>query len=55
MSASITSPLSLILAHASDLGPLIASVSPLYHESLQVAARPCWAEILPNIISVICA
>ena len=40
MSASIASPLSLVLAHASDLSPLTASVSPLCHESLQVAARP---------------
>ena len=53
MSASITSPLSLILAHASDLSPLIASVSPLYHESLQVAARPCWELALPDVISSI--
>lgn len=52
VSASITPPFSLIRAHAPDLHPLTASVSPLYHESLQVAARPCWMEVFPSVISV---
>ena len=42
---------SLLRAHAPDLGPLTASVLPLYPESLQVAARPCWKEALPGVIS----
>ncbi len=42
VSPSVTPALSLIRAHAPDLNPLTASVLPLYHESLQVAARPCW-------------
>jgi len=51
--ASITSPFSLILAHAPDLNHLTVSVLALYHESLQVAAHPCWKWVFPNIIFAI--
>ncbi len=51
VSPGITPALSLIRAHAPDLSPLTASVLPLYHESLQVAARPCWMQALPSVIS----
>ena len=50
-SASITSPFSLVLAHAPDLNPPIASVLPLNPESLQFSARPCWNYPLPSVIS----
>ncbi len=51
VSASITPPLSLLRAHAPDLNPLTALVLPLYRESLQVAARPCWKEVFPSVMS----
>ena len=51
VSASITPPFSLLRAHAPDLNPLTALVLPLYPESLQVAARPCWKEVFPSVIS----
>ena len=51
MSAGITPPFSLIRAHAPDLNPLTALVLPLNRESLQVAARPCWKEVFPSVIS----
>jgi hypothetical protein len=51
VSPGITPALSLIRAHAPDLNPLTASVLPLYPESLQVAARPCWKQALPSVIS----
>jgi hypothetical protein len=51
VSPGITPALSLLRAHAPDLNPLTASVLPLYHESLQVAARPCWKQALPSVIS----
>ena len=51
MSPGVTPALSLIWAHAPDLIPLTASVLPLYHESLQVAARPCWKQAFPGVIS----
>ena len=51
VSAGITPPFSLVLAHAPDLNPPPASVLPLYQESLQVAARPCWNQALPSVIS----
>ena len=49
VSPGITPALSLLRAHAPDLSPLTASVLPLYHESLQVAARPCWKQALPDV------
>jgi len=49
MSAGITPPLSLILAHAPDRNPLTASVLPLYHESLQVAAAPAGSRPFPAL------
>ena len=51
VSPGITPALSLLRAHAPDLSPLTTSVLPLYHESLQVAARPCWKQALPSVIS----
>ena len=51
VSPGVTPALSLILAHAPDLNPPPASVLPLYQESLQVAARPCWNQALPSVIS----
>jgi hypothetical protein len=50
VSPGITPAFSL-RAHAPDLNPLTASVSPLCPESLQVAARPCWKEAVPGVIS----
>ncbi len=40
VSASITLPFSLVLAHAPELNPLTSSELPLYRESSQVAAHP---------------
>jgi hypothetical protein len=51
VSPGITPALSLLRAHAPNLNPLTASVLPLYRESLQVAARPCWTQALPSVIS----
>ena len=51
MSPGITPVFSLLRTHAPDLNPLTVSVLPLYPESLQVAARPCWKEALPGVIS----
>jgi hypothetical protein len=51
VSPGITPALSLLRAHAPNLNPLTASVLPLYRESLQVAARPCWKQALPSVIS----
>jgi len=42
---------SLLRAHAPDLNPLTASVLPLYPESVQVAAYPCWKEAVSGVIS----
>ena len=50
VSPGITPALSLIRTHAPDQNPLTASVLPLYYESLQVAARPCWKLALPDVI-----
>ena len=36
-------------AYALDLSPLTALVSPLYNESLQVAARSCWKSVVPSL------
>jgi hypothetical protein len=52
VSPGVTPALSLILAHAPDQNPLTASILPLYHEPLQVAARPCWKSAFPSVISV---
>jgi hypothetical protein len=49
VSPSITPALSLILAHAPDLNPLTASVLPLCHESLQVAAPPAGSRPFPAL------
>ena len=51
VSPGITPAFSLLRTHAPDLNPLTASVLPLHPESLQVAARPCWKEALPGVIS----
>ena len=51
VSPGVTPAFSLIRAHAPDLSPLSASVRPLYRESWQVAACPCWKEALPGVIS----
>lgn len=51
MSPGIIPAFSLVRAHAPDFDPLTASVLPLHPESLQVAARPCWKEALPGVIS----
>jgi len=51
VSPGITLAFSLIRAHAPDLSPLTASVLPSCHESLQVAAYPCWKSTLPSVIS----
>jgi hypothetical protein len=53
MSERVTSPSSLIPAHAPDQNPPHASVSPLYIRSLQVAASPYWKLALPVVISAI--
>ena len=49
VSPGITPALSLILAHAPDLNPLTASVLPLCHESLQVAAPPAGSRPFPAL------
>jgi hypothetical protein len=49
VSPGVTPALSLILAHAPDLNPLTASVLPLHHESLQVAAPPAGIRPFPAL------
>jgi hypothetical protein len=51
VSPGITPAFSPVRAHAPDPSPLTALVLPLYRESLQVAARPCWTKALPSVIS----
>ena len=50
-SAGVTPPSSLILAHAPDRCPPHASGCPSCERSLQVAASPCRATALPDVIS----
>ena len=54
-SERVTTPSSLIRAHASDQNPPFDFTFRYFKRSLQVAVSPCWKMALPDIISTILA
>ena len=53
VSAGVTRPSSLFLAHAPDHNPYTNFGFPYFDMSLQVATSPCWKRALPDVISAI--
>jgi hypothetical protein len=55
VSAGVTRPSSLLLAHAPGQHPPLDFGFPYFDRSLQVATSPCWTMALPDVISAVLA